>query len=282
MSYQAVSVINGEFYDGLVQSVEPQPPVTSSRGLVMPSFNIEIDARSGEVKDQGFRQVNSDSLGLSGEGVLSTATNSGFAVRDVADIKDTTVVTVQGIQMSVKSAVELGILSRSAEGRYSETSGKKPDGGLSYAQAPEVDEEASSEEEECGFNPYLFDPDVEGALESIAEDLGGYGALEHHAVSVMGGLTHGDITYSAQRLALAMGAEQAEAEAFISNVADRYRGLASDYIDKTHGVDGEAVIQWMVDNVSPIERTTISHEVFLGQTTALDRMVERFKVRTKQ
>lgn len=277
MSYQAVTIINGEVYEGLHQNLEMEE-ASPVNGLVRPSFKAEMNMRTGETKYMGVNQVNAGDLRIHGEGVLSTAVNSGMPVRGREDVKDTTLVTFNGVQMTAKSASELGLLSRSSDGRYSE--GKKLEGNLSY---DDPSDQVSYDEEDQGikFNHDLFDREIEGALEAVASDLGGYAALDRHAISVMGGLVDGDITASAKRLASDAGGEPAQAESFITGVADRYRAKAVSYITKAHGVDGDAVIQWISENVPSTQRSSMAYEVYLGQTAPLDRMVQQFKTRKR-
>jgi len=278
MGYQAVTVINGEVYDGLHQSMETQES-TVVQGMVRPQFKGEINLDTGVSKNLRGTQVNMDNLRMSDQGVLSTAVNSGMPVRGIEDVKDTTLVTVQGIQMTAKSAAQLGLLSLH-NGRYSE---KKYDGNVSYedpSQVPFEDyegEEPSRAGKGIEMSHELCDSQVEGALEALASDLGSYEALERHALSVMGGLADGDITTSAARLASEAGGEPHQATHFITNVAERYIDKAADYISRNHGIDGNEVIQWIVDNVPSTERTSMAYEVYLGQTGALDRMAEKYR-----
>jgi len=289
MSFNAVTIINGEAYDGLINEIEPDEVSTVEANLVRSPFKAEMNMRTGEMKGLNKMQVAAGDLRLSDSGILKTATNNGFPVRDLDSINDKTIVSFNGVEMSARSASQLGLLSRDHDGRYSE---KKLDGNLSfdadisstdtsYDQVPSspvtTDEALQKEAKAPEYNSELLDPDVETALDAISSDLGGYGALDRHAASVVGGLVNGDIMNSAKTLATNIGAEPGEAAAFINDVADRFRAKAVDYISKAHGVDGEVVIDWIAANIPAGERTSMAYQVYLGQTVTLDAMAKRFK-----
>lgn len=286
MSFKAVTIINGEVHEGLHQSIEKPTNVSPVGGIaVQHSSNCEINMCTGQTKSLMKGQVTADDLRID-SGVLSTATKNGMPVRGVEDVTDNTLVTVQGVQMTAKMAAQLGLLSRDKDGSYSESFGKKPEGSLSNpamsieSQAP-FDEEPLNEEKGIEFSPALFDHEVEAALEQVAGDLGGTDALDKYALSALGGLVDNDISHSAKQLASAIGRELGETETFITVVGDRYRNMAANYITKNHKVDGDAVIQWISDNVPSADRASMAYEVFLGQTGVLDRMVEKFRVGNK-
>lgn len=279
MSFKAVTIIDGEVHEGLHQSIET--PNLVGGMVVQPSFKAEINMETGQMKNLMACQVGADDLRIN-SGVLSTATKNGMPVRGAEDVTDNTLVTFNGIQMTAKEASQLGLLSRDKDGRYSEAFGKKPEGSLSVEegfQAPfEEDDEPTTKEKGIEFSPDLFDPEVEAALEQVACDLGGNDVLDKYAISALGGLVDGDISHSAKQLASAIGREPEETETFITVVGDRYRNMAANYITKNHKVDGDAVIQWISDNVPSADRASMAYEVFLGQTGVLDRMVEKFRI----
>lgn len=276
MSFSAVTIIDGEVYEGLHQSVEA-PNTVRNEGLVKPSFKAEIGIESGTMKSLAGCTASAGDLRLSDSGVLNTATNNGIPVRDLDAINDNTVVTFNGIEMNAKSAAQIGLLTKDSNGRYSE--GKKIDPLQSYSadSARVGDDEVADTKEESGMSADLYDADREGVLVAVAQRLGGHDNLDRHAISAMGGLVDGDINYSAGQLASLIGIEPGEAANVINNVADSYRDQAVKYISKTHGVDGEAAIQWVSDNVPSTERASMAYQVYLGRTGVLDKMVERFK-----
>lgn len=275
MSFKAVTMINGEAYDGLITEIEPEAPANIEQSLVRPSFKTEINMATGESKSLMKGQVNAGDLRLSSDGVLKTATNNGMPVRDLDSINDKTIVSFNGVEMTAKMAVGMGLLRKDGNGRYSE---KKSDGFSTPSEDIQPDE-SLTKVTEAQMPEELFDPEVEDALEAVSQDLGGYGNLDRHAASIAGGLVEGDITSCAKQLAMNIGADPEEAAAFITGVADRFRSKAVDYITKAHGVDGDQVIQWISDNVPSSERSSMAYQVYLGQTEVLDRMADQFKMK---
>lgn len=273
MSFKAVTMINGEAHDGLINEIEPQAPVNLEQSLVRPSFKAEINMGTGERKSLMKGQVNAGDLRLSSEGVLKTASNNGFPVRNLDAINDKTIVSFNGVEMTARMAVEMGLLRKDGNGRYSE---KKYDGFSDPSEDVHSDEPLTKATE-AQMPEELFDAEVESALEEVSQDLGGYGNLDRHAASIAGGLIEGDITSCAKQLAMNIGREPEEAAAFITGVAERFRSNAANYITKAHGVDGNEVIEWVAANIPSQERSSMAYQVYLGQTGVLDRMADQFK-----
>src|SRR5690242_19751953 len=144
MSFQAVSVVDGVITDGQVFSRES---VVGSGAIYRPPVKMSITPGDGRgIQDLSIREVSSGDLRIE-SGVFSTATNSGSVVRHSSDIKDSTLVTIGGIEMSAKSAAQMGFITRNVDGGYSD--GGKPSPSL---PATEVEEGNQTEEQ---HNPAL-------------------------------------------------------------------------------------------------------------------------------
>lgn len=282
MSFKAVSIINGEVYDGMITSIEEEHHDSVNGIVVQEPFKGEINLATGQSKSLIKGQVTAGDLRLSSDnGVLSTASNNGTPVRDLDSINDKTIVKFNGVEMTAKMACQVGLLRKDAHGRYSER--KKSDGFSIPSEDFEAHDESLTEVTEATpkMSDDLYDHQVEQSFEALSQELGGYGRLDNHALSALRGLVDNDITHSAKQLAAATGYEPEQASNYITKVAERLKTKAANYISKAHGVDGDDVIQWVSDNIPSSERASMAYEVYLGQTGVLDRMADQYKGRKK-
>lgn len=242
--------------------------------------SVKYEINLGETGEKGLKvtrrgEVSASDLGMQSQGILSTATNQGTPVRHVSEVNDNTLVRVNGMEMTAKTAALHGYLNLNRDGSY----GNPPE-----ALAPTVDDVKveQGQEPQTVYDQEMFNPEIESALESVSKDLGGYEALDRHALSSIAGLSQGNISGAVRGLAAATEATPAEAEALIMGVQERYSKHSADYITKTHQLDGEAVLEWAGNTMSPREKAQAYQQIYMGRKGVLDSMVEKYKVHLRR
>jgi hypothetical protein len=253
--------------DGFVESVAETPVGPMYRDC---NLKYEANVIDGEVRvSQKTQTVHSSDLGLS-QGILGTAKNNGFTVQDRSEVTADTLVTVNGMEMTVRSAANLGFMVKLPDGSYSDA--KEGDTGAIVSPSPQQDQEDIDP-----YNPDLSSQQIESVLEEAAGDLGGYEALERQALSAISGLVKEDLAGAITGLASAAGATPEEAEGFINGLYDSFRTKSAEYISRKHGVDAEEVFEWATHALHPHEKSSLYYRVYLGRSSALDSLVERFQ-----
>ena len=227
------------------------------------THEFTVGGVNGGPKAGTVNTVTGADLQIDTGGVLDTARNSGMPVTHASAVKDSSVVKVGGVEMTALSAAKAGLLTRNPDGSYAESDGQKK---------ASVDETEVATKVE--FAAELSTPEIESAFEGMATQLGGYDALDRQALSVISGLSTGDL--SGKGLASALGVEPDAASAFIEGVYDRYRGQAAAHIARTHGVDGNAAIEWAGANLSASELSSIMIEVYQGRRGGLDSLSAKY------
>ena len=98
------------------------PTITTPRTLSL-TFGQHS---TGEVHVHESRQFSSADLASSDAGgsVIGTATRNGFPV--LGDVRESDIVTVNGMQMQVGMAVKLGLLNKTGQGIYQDAGLGKP------------------------------------------------------------------------------------------------------------------------------------------------------------
>lgn len=271
MSFRSVSFnpATGDFEEGHTISTTPTVvnPTVETAGYRFEYANGESQMvpKVQEAGEQGI-----------GSGVFNGATNNGVMVRHITDVRDSTLVTVGGLQMAAKSAAELGLIARNADGSYSEVPTGEPIKKTTIEDKPQ-----DLPQESDPYNPALSSGVIENALESCAIELGNgqpnYQALDRHALSAISGMAKGDLGGAVGRLASSVGVEPGEAEAFIAGVFESFRTQAGNYINTKHGVNAEDVFNWAEDYLSTPEKSALYHSVYLGRSGALDKLTESYK-----
>lgn len=228
----------------------------------------------GKFQTQKVATVSGGDLGVK-TGILSTARNNGTVVRHANDVKDSTIVNVGGVSMSAKAAARAGLLNLDSAGNYSErgTVPGKPNLPLSEVEAGGGTEEVQQTE---NVNMELTSDIIESSLAGVAEDLGGFDAVDRHAMSAIAGLAKGDLTRAAKQFGTDMGETPEHSKAYMEAIVDNFRCQSANYLIKTHGVDGLACLQWAEDNLSQSERMSMAHRIYRGHSSPLDALAKKY------
>jgi hypothetical protein len=228
----------------------------------------------GKLQTQKVATVSGGDLGIK-SGILSTASNNGTVVRHTNDVKDTTLVTIGGVSMSAKAAARAGLLNLDSHGNYSEggTVPGKPNLPLSEVETQGGTEvEAQTE----SVNMELTSDLIESSLAGVSDTLGGFDAVDRHAMSAIAGLVKGDTSHAAKQFGTAMGEDPAHAQAYISAIYSNFEEQSAQYLSKSHGVDGVACLKWAADNLSESERMSMAHRIYRGYSEPLDTLAKKY------
>lgn len=279
MGFQEVSIVNGQIVDGNGYD-ESQSSLNEQKVFNTPQYEQTGVLREMTIGDgSSFRAssgntVHASSLGFETGGILDTASNNSFPCQLPSQVMDTTLVSINGMEMTALSAAKAGFLSRTADGQYSEATLGKPTG---VEGSPKQLTPQDNTPQVEPFNTELTNHTIEKALEMAAGELGGsFETLDRHALSAISGLTKGDISGAAKNLAISAGVDQGEASEFIQGVYDQFRNQSARYIQKAHKVDGNAVLDWAAHRLDKAEIASISHHIYLGKSSVLDDLARRY------
>ncbi len=233
----------------------------------------------GKFQAQKVATVSGGDLGIK-SGILSNASNNGSPVRHSSDVKDSTIVNVGGVSMSAKAAARAGLLNLDSNGNYSEA-GTVP--GKPNLPLPEVEAGGGTEEtlnvgdkQTESVNMELTSDLIESSLAGVAEDLGGFDAVDRHALSAIAGLVKGDTSHAAKQFGTAIGEDPEHAQAYISAIYSNFEEQSARYLSKTHGVDGVACLKWAADNLPESERMSMAHRIYRGLSSPLDTLAKKY------
>jgi hypothetical protein len=127
-SYQTAEAPEGGTSNLVPEGVKLEPRVVAQPGAVAVSAD-------GTTTSKSVQGLNTADFSNGQSGILGTARTVTGSPRTSNAVHATDIVTVKGMEMSVATAEQLGILSRDALGNYQEVQG----GADRVAQAPEVE-----------------------------------------------------------------------------------------------------------------------------------------------
>lgn len=121
MSFQATNFnpFSGNFESGLPVIVN-----TPDSQTVKPMYQENpglFECTPGSGKGATYTKTETTSvadLGIKSK-LFSNATNKGMPVRHESDIKDSTLLTISGMEIQAKQAANLGLITRNSDGSYS-------------------------------------------------------------------------------------------------------------------------------------------------------------------
>jgi hypothetical protein len=128
----------------------------------------ETDGESTRALDGGIQRVNMSDLGPA-SGVLATARHPQLG-HAPAQLTDTTLVEIGGMQLQLKEAARLGFVHRDAQGNFSEIGSAPRKGASASAVAdPQPVEQPKQEAADQDDGPQAFAPDSEALVAYLAK-----------------------------------------------------------------------------------------------------------------
>lgn len=228
------------------------------------------DAKVQTYVHDGARQMTSaDFHGR--DGVLGTSND--------LKVSDSSLVTVDGIQMRADHAAAMGFVHRNGDGTYQNL--KKSDGeesdqvtnqGASTAQGDQADQEASAESHS---DTPSFDQEAAQAIDQVGEQMG-EARLQDLTTSYIA--SDGQVGNLADYAADA-GVSPDELAGTMQQVDQAFYKQASDYVRSRHpGVDPDAVFGWARENLDKgLVMEAMNRHVFGNDLSHYDKMVSKYR-----
>ena len=195
---------------------QPQAPVANQ-----PIFQDTAKMKYEITAEGGFKSLEGGQYRLENQlqgSILSTARNNGNPVISADAVNDNTIVKINGMEMTAKSAASAGFLQKDSNGRYHDGKVNFQDRQDATGQAPADDSQTTTNENNINYE--LVDRNLEQSLDSIGNTIG-FQALDSIALSSVAGLVNGDINHAAKNLAISMQTEHEDAKEFIQEAYTR-------------------------------------------------------------
>lgn len=199
--------------------------------------NVTINAQPGamSVTENGIttqrpQSVTANDFTTGSSGILSRARTAQGAP-SLNGIQATDIITVDGFELTVAQAEQLGMVGRNANGQYVEVQG-----GVEAAKA-EPKQDAPVDDDAQAFT----DPQAEAALVELANSV----APAHHVAAIQDVLKTGEISeLTISRAASEAGQEPSAVAEKANNVVESFRTQAITAVQSWGSDDPEAFFQW--------------------------------------
>ena len=225
---------------------------------------ISVVTRDGQptVEVRGVERVEPAKQNSGIEGLLGTGRQlTGAAVHGISDVIDSTVFTVNGIQMSAKSAANIGLLIQDAPNCYSiPTAGEAP-----------VVEAAPTEEP---FSDHLSKPVLE-ALSELDKNLGSSKATDSAIAGSIAHLANGNLEGAVKDFTSRTGVDPEMARGYVEGIMHDSRESIKARLQSAFGVpNGEECLQHLEATLSPSAKASLALELFSGSNAAFKRVAD--------
>lgn len=205
----------------------------SSGGNSVRVYDGAVSIVNGEMRHHGVTRSNSADLQGSGEGILATARHPGTG-GPARVLNDDTLVTYQGMQTTLASAAQLGLVQKNERGEYvlaaEQPSNSADEAAAAAAEKEQADQSAPiafSEADEARMAEFV------SAIPSQMQDKIIAEIVAHDAVSSSTGS--------------AIGMDQAAFTTGVQHIQGLMQQQADDYVSK-HGVNPEHFYEWLREN----------------------------------
>lgn len=224
--------------------VEEQP--AADRSVRVVAGALRINPKSGEQTNMDTTRVAvNGAADLSGDsGILATARTPAFN-GPAHEIKPNTIVRVEGYDMEVRTAVQMGYLRKNADGSYAETTKAERDAAEAAKRQQaehqqQLEQQPSSSGDVTKMTTAAFHPEIQKDLDQITEGRGEDVWVPAFAEYV----NNGNLDHVVGKLG--MGREQAEAFVAIANAA--FMAQAQSALSEVVGDDMEGFVAWLTEN----------------------------------
>lgn len=249
-------------YVGLNDLVQTNGSVTISGGQVVKDNPQQVNTASGDSQIGG------------NDTVLATLRNRNMRpINDFSgDALDGATVEVDGIRMSVESALASGFLARDAQGNIAGTN----QGQL--VNAMKTENELTNELQ----NTKVVDsrPIPSSTLKAIEAQLGPSATHQQVSLAIGKSINGADITGNIEDLSRATGMNAGEVHTAIDNAVRGTQAKAIALLDNA-GYEGKAMVRYLNTKVNPDVRASIVQRLYGGDASALNDIVSRFKLNNR-
>jgi hypothetical protein len=203
---------------------------------INPGTNQQTSMDTTRVSVGGAADLSGDS------GILATARTPAFN-GPAHEIKPTTIVRVEGYDMEVRTAVQMGYLRRNGEGTYTETTKADRD-AAEAAKRHQVEQQQPEQPASSGdvskMTTTAFHPEIQKDIDQITEGRGEDVWVPAFAEYV----THGNL----DRVVGMTGMSREQAEVFVSVAQAAFAAQAQAALSEIVGDDMEGFAGWCVEN----------------------------------
>ncbi|MGE7417004.1 hypothetical protein [Methylobacterium tarhaniae] len=162
-------------------------------------------------------------------GILSTA-RTPLGAPSMGGVKPTDIITVDGFELSVATAEQMGMVTRDAAGRYVEVQG-----GVEAATAEPAEQEAPADDAEA------FAPEAEQALATLCEGV----SPSLQVAALQDAITAGEVSATTiSRAASESGREPSKLAAEVATTMEHFRAQAVTAVESWGGGDAEDFFDW--------------------------------------
>jgi len=199
----------------------------------MAQMHMSYDAASGQVFNTGPVSINASDLSTGLTGILSTAKSP--AGGPATEIKPGTLVTVNGMQMTVEGAVYAGLLTKTPDGRFIEAATPPPKEEVPTEAAP-VQEEAPMSQEGQQY------------IQAVYETMGQ--AKAEQMMNTYINNFDGDHGHALETFARENGYEPEHITKIVSRMGVPLQNQAVAYVSKKTGENGTDILKWAREEFS--------------------------------
>lgn len=257
------------------------PTVRGGQGV------IQSDG-SGNLKYRGVERYNPrEDHSVSSDDLLRTGRNNfGQPLNDYSSINRNTMFKVNGVEVDAEGAVRLGLLRKGVNGSY-ESASSAPSEVKGYGQSnADVVAEMEQMNQARAEAQALTDAITQragGAFDAINEAVEGdpraYENVMRGAITAL--YTEGTSEATTAHLAGLLKMDRNQTVDFVQDARDRIERGVSDYISSRHGLSGQEVLDWAFYNISHAEKASLANRVTLGDNSAVEEIVSRYKSRKR-
>jgi hypothetical protein len=228
--------------------------------------SVSVDKGSTHTPTQDNRSAHS--------GILSTLkTASGTPQNDLSRVTDKSIVTVDGIEMSVKGAIAMGLLNRDAQGNLKET----PASVLQKGQ--------DKQSEPLKQSP-VADLRSEGLRQVstlMTQALGSKDAADNLMLRI---ISNGAVAKNGDALvtemASALGIEPERALKRCNGILDTVQQSLSQTITRAYGMDGDSIVDWLTGTADKKVAADVLQRAYLGDRSVIDNLIRKYKANDRQ
>lgn len=267
--------------EALSQVVEPYDTDNSVQEYLQ-SLNGAVTVHAdGSIETTQAMQVNSSDFHSAFKGEIMSTIRDGLTHRVLNDLHDVdlerAVCDVKGQTMSLKTALDMGYLSRDANGKLFEGQGLQRD-------AEEAKAKTEAKQKAAKAPQTLLTGKAAGYAGLMNETTGG--RFESLLVSTISQIVKGeqsiDNFQSIKDMAAASGQQPLEVAKQMNGVIGNLENNAKNLIDRNYGQGvGDKAFDWVLDNCGSSVVSSIYHQLYLGRVDAIKQIVSRYQSKKK-
>lgn len=226
--------------------------------------------------------------GFKGDVLSTLTTKTGRPLNDLTQATPDSLVRIAGVQCTVETALQMGVLTRDAQGNLRDANTahaellKDPAADFAY------DRQELAEIQAENLRPHDFASECTNgsnkALETMEARLG-----KDHADSItiraLSSAVRNDSDISLQavsELATGLGIEPEKAVDALERIGTTYLTNAAQYMEKAHGVeDGMEVLEWLGEALAPEGASRFISSLIAGSTALVDEAVKAYTRRRR-